>query len=635
MQHVIIGTAGHIDHGKTTLIKALTGRETDTLSEEKERGISINLGFTYFNFRNGKRAGIIDVPGHEKFVKNMLAGIGGIDVVILTVSADEGVMPQTKEHLNILELLDIKKGIIALTKKDLVDDEWIEMIKEDVRQEVKETFLKDAPIIPVSSKTKEGIEELINTIDKLTNEVEEKDTSTEFRLPVDRVFSVSGFGTVITGTLISGVVKEGDECEIYPEGIKSKVRGIQVHETSVGEAYAGQRVAINLANIKKTEVKRGDTIGKPNIMESSMMINCRLKYLKDALRPLKSRDRVRFYYGTSEILGRVVVLDKEKVEPGETALIQIRLEEEVALKRGDKYIIRSYSPMITIGGGTILDANPKKAKQGDKKVVDELLLKEKGTPEELVEQNIKLVSENYPKLEDLIKSAGKGIVNIESIIEILIDKNKIVKISQTEGDIYLHKSFIEKLKKEAISLLENYHLENPLKSGMLKEEFKAKLVGKALKQKAFDEIIKLLEIDTISSKNNVVSKKDFEIVFTKRQEEIKNSILKTLSESRYQTPKLSDLLKGFGKEDKEAKKVFDSLVSSDVVLILTSDVYFLKELLDYAKKELIKFLKENGEITAGEFRDLINASRKVAVPILEYFDQKKLTKRVEDKRILL
>lgn len=635
MHHIIVGTAGHIDHGKTTLIKALTGKDTDTLSEEKERGISINLGFTYLNFENGKRAGIIDVPGHEKFVKNMLAGVGGIDMVILAIASDEGVMPQTREHLNILELLDIKKGIIALTKKDLVDEEWISMVKEDIKEEVKNTFLKDAPIIPVSSTTKEGIKELIDMVDKMTEEVEEKDINTEFRVPVDRVFSVSGFGTVITGTLISGVVKEGDDCEIYPDNIKSKVRGIQVHETSVKEAYAGQRVAINLANIKKTEVKRGDCIGKPNIMENTMMINCRLKYLGDAPRTLKNRDRVRVYHGTSEILGRVVVLDKEKVEPGERALIQIRLEEKTSVRRGDKYIIRSYSPMVTIGGGTILDANPKKSKQGDDKVVEDLLLKEKGTPEEIIEQNIKLISENYPKLDDLIKSAGKGIINIEDIIDRLVEKNKVIKISQTEGDIYLHISFVDNLKKISSEILNMYHKENPLKAGMIKEEFKIKLVGKAIKQKAFDEIVKILEVDTINLINNIISKKDFEIVFTKRQQEIKEDILKNLKESRYQVPKLSDLLKKYGKEEKEAKMIFDSLVSSNIVIILTTDIYLLKEYLDSAKVELIDFVKKNGEITAGEFRDLINASRKFAVPILEYFDEAKITKRVEDKRILL
>lgn len=635
MQHIIVGTAGHIDHGKTTLIKALTGRETDTLSEEKERGISINLGFTYFDFKNGKRAGIVDVPGHEKFVKNMLAGIAGIDIVLLVVAADEGIMPQTREHLNILELLDIKKGIVVLTKKDLVDDEWLSMIKEDIKEEIKSTFLKDSPIVAVSSATKEGIDELIDIVDKMTDEVEEKDVHTEFRLPVDRVFSVSGFGTVVTGTLISGSLKEGDECNIYPKDIKTKVRGIQVHENSVKEAFAGQRVAINLANIKKTDVSRGDCVGKVNIMESTMMINCRLKYLKDASRPLKNRDRIRFYHGTTEVLGRVVILDKETAEPGDSVLIQIRLEDKVAVRRGDKYIIRSYSPMITIGGGTILDPNPRKSKSGDSKVIDELLLKEKGSPEEIIEQVLKLTSSTYPKFEDLIKSSGKGIINLEEIVEDLVSRGKVLKITQAEGNVYLHVSFLDILKKKAVEILDLYHSQNSLKAGMPKEEFKTKLVGKSVKQKIYDEILTYLEKDTVLVSISIVAKKDFEIVLSKRQQQMKDDILQKMNEAMYQSPKLSDLLKPYGKEEKEAKKVFDSLVDSNVIVILSSDIFLLKELLDSAREKVIDFLKENGEITAGEFRDMISASRKYAVPILEHFDQEKLTKRIEDKRVLL
>ncbi|MEG0331902.1 MAG: selenocysteine-specific translation elongation factor [Clostridium sp.] len=634
MQHIVVGTAGHIDHGKTTLIKALTGRETDTLQEEKDRGISINLGFTYFDFKSGKRAGIIDVPGHEKFIKNMLAGIGGIDIVVLVVAADEGVMPQTREHLNILELLDIKKGVIALTKKDMVDEEWIEMITCDVREEVKDTFLKDAPIIPVSSITKEGIEELIDTVDKMTVELEDKDLHTEFRLPVDRVFSVSGFGTVVTGTLISGSIAEGDECAIYPDGEETRVRGIQVHETSVDKAYAGQRVAVNLANIKKNQVKRGDCVGKLGIMETTMMIDCRLKYLKDAARDLKNRDRVRVYHGTTEILGRVVILDKEKVKPGESALIQIRLEEKMALRRGDKYIIRSYSPMVTIGGGTVLDPNPKKHKTGDVKIIEELLLKEKGSPEEIVAQALKDTSASFPKIDDLIKSAGKGIAGLDEIVDKLVEKGTISRLPQTDGDVFLHFSFINSLKTESKNILDVYHTQNPLKAGMPKEEFKTKLVGKTIKQKLFEEIVKILQVDTIKLGTTFVASSDFEIKFDKRQTQIKEEILKTMRDAKYQPPKPQDMLKAYGKEEKAAKMVFTSLVESGLFVRLPEEIFLMKEYLDAAREMVINHIKANGEITASEFRDLVGTSRKYAVPILEYFDSEKTTKRVEDKRVL-
>lgn len=634
MHHIIIGTAGHIDHGKTTLIKALTGRETDTLKEEKDRGISINLGFTYFDLPSGKRAGIVDVPGHERFVKNMLAGIGGIDIVVLVIAADEGIMPQTREHLNILELLDIKRGIIAVTKKDAVDEEWLKMITDDIKKEVNGTFLKDAPMIAVSSITGEGLDELTKVIDEITDEVEEKDTVTDFRIPVDRVFTVSGFGTVITGTLISGNIKEGDACEIYTNGVKTKIRGIQVHEKSVKEAFAGQRVAINLANVKTEEVDRGNVVAKPGIMESSLMIDCRLKYLKDAPRQLNNRDRVRIYHGTSEILGRVVILDKEAVNPGESALIQIRLEAPLAARRGDKYVIRSYSPMVTIGGGTILDPNASKHKVLDSRVIEQLLLKEKGDPSDVVEQAINNNSSAFPKKDEIIKLSGKGIADIDEIITGLVKKGKIIEIPFTDGNIYIHKNYIENIKSKSIDLLEAFHKSNPLKTGMLKEEFKNKIFGKGIKQKLYDKLIEILNEDTIDLSSNYISKKGFEIKLDKRQEEIKTKIFNVFKETGYQPPKPDDILKGFGREEKAAKMVFDALVDMDALMKINDEIYLTSENVAKAKAILQEFIAKNGSITAGEFRDSVGASRKYAVPVLEYFDSIKFTKRVEDKRIL-
>lgn len=635
MQHVVIGTAGHIDHGKTTLIKALTGRETDTLKEERDRGISINLGFTYFDLPSGKRAGIVDVPGHEKFIKNMLAGVGGIDLVLLVIASDEGIMPQTREHINILELLDIKKGVVVLTKTDLVDEEWINLIKEDVNRELAHTFLKDSPIIEVSSVTGKGINELTELVDRMTMELPERDIISDFRIPVDRVFSISGFGTVITGTLISGTVKEGEACEIYTIGLKTKVRGIQVHEQNVKAAYSGQRVAINLAGIKTGEVDRGDVISKPGIMESTLMLDCRLNYLKDAARALKNRDRVRIYHGTSELLGRIVILDKEKVEPGETALIQIRLEGPMATRRGDKYVIRSYSPMITIGGGTILEPNPKRHRKFDALVIDELLLKEKGNPEDVIEQTIKNNSKFFPRVDDIIKLSGKVVENIDTIISGLIEKKKIHKVTILEDSVYVHFDFINNLKLKAIEILEDFHKLNPLKAGISKEEFKNKLIGKEIKQKIFDELLELLLVDTIEMGKTSIWKKGFSIKFDKRQEEIKKDIYSQLYNAKFQTPLPVEILKAYGREEKTAKMVFDSLVDMEYLIKISEDIYIVKEHLDNAKSILIDFVLKNGSITAGEFRDGIGTSRKYAVAILEYFDMLKITKRIEDKRVLL
>lgn len=635
MNHVIIGTAGHIDHGKTTLIKALTGRETDTLREEKERGISINLGFTYFDLPSKRRAGIVDVPGHEKFIKNMLAGIGGIDIVLLVVAADEGVMPQTREHLNILEILDIKKGIIVVTKKDMVDDEWLKLVIDDIKKEVSSTFLKDAPVIPVSSITGEGIDLLSQRVDEMTGEIEERDVITDFRVPIDRVFSISGFGTVATGTLISGMIREGDQCELYPEGIKTKIRGIQVHEKSVKEAYAGQRVAINLANIKTGEIDRGNVISKPDAMKNSVMLDCRLKYLKDAERPLKNRDRVRIYHGTSEILARVVILDKEIINPGESGLIQLRLESNIAARRGDKYVMRSYSPMHTIGGGTILEPNPAKHRALDQGVIDELLLKEKGSPEEVVEQTISKYSSSYLKMEDIIRLAGKGIANIEDIINKLVTQNRIYLIKLNEGNVYIHRNFIEELKIKSTELLENFHKNNPLKAGISKEEFKTRIFGKTIKQKVYDEILIILSKDSVEFGDKFIWKKGFEIKFDKRQEAIKDSIISSFEKFGLQPQKPEEVLKTFGREEKAAKMVFDCLLDMSVIVKLSEDIYILRNNLDRVQNTLVEYLKENGEITAGQFRDILGISRKYAVPILEYFDGLKITKRVEDKRILI
>ncbi|MCX7903576.1 MAG: selenocysteine-specific translation elongation factor [Caloramator sp.] len=635
MQHVIIGTAGHIDHGKTTLIKALTGRDTDTLKEEKERGISINLGFTYFDLPSGRRAGIVDVPGHEKFIKNMLAGVTGIDVVLLVIAADEGVMPQTREHLNILNLLDIKKGIVVVTKKDLVDEEWLKMVIEDIKTEISDTFLKDAPIIPVSSYTGEGLEKLVLKIDELTKDMEDRDTFTDFRLPIDRVFSVSGFGTVVTGTLISGMINEGDLCSIYPKGLTTKIRGLQVHEKSVKTAYAGQRVAINLANVKKEEIERGDVLSKPDSLQVSMMIDCRLNYLKDAPYPLENRDRIRIYHGTSELLGRVYILDKEVVNPGETALIQIRLESPIAAKRGDKYVIRTYSPMITVGGGTILDPNPEKHKAFDEKVINELLLKEKGDPSEIIEQTIKNNSKDFIGINDIIKLSGKNYSNLEKILEDLIKKDRIIKLNLGDDEIYLHKSYLEDIKKNIIKLLTDYHKINPLKFGITKEELKIKVFGKNIKQKIYDKILEILSDDTIKIENIYISLKDFKVIFNQKQEKIKEEILKRFEEVKYQPPKPEDLIKSFGRDERDAKMVFEALVDLGILIKINEEVYLQVQDYERAKEMLIDFIKKEGSITAAQYRDMLATSRKYAVAILEYFDSIKLTKRVEDQRVLV
>ena len=442
MKNIIIGTAGHIDHGKTTLIRALTGRETDRWEEEKRRGITIDLGFTYFDLPDGNKAGIIDVPGHEKFIKNMLAGVIGMDLVLLVVAADEGIMPQTDEHINILNLLGIKKGIVVLTKYDLVDKDWLELVKEDIKEDLKDTFLENAPVVEVSSVTRYGLDKLIDTICKLTkDEVEERDINTIPRLPIDRAFSITGFGTVITGTLISGKLKKGDEVEIFPINKICKIRNIQVHSKDEEYAYAGQRTAINLSNIKKTDIYRGCVIAPINSMKNTMMLDVKLNLLKNSRRIVENRSRLHLYTGTSEILCRVVLLDRDELSPGESCYAQLRLEEEIAVRRGDKFIIRFYSPMETIGGGEIIEPVPTKRKRYDENLIEELKIKEKGSNTDVIEKIIKEYSKQIPSVGELAKITALSEAEIKTNMEILEEEDKIT-VYRLKNDVYTyHKDY--------------------------------------------------------------------------------------------------------------------------------------------------------------------------------------------------
>jgi selenocysteine-specific elongation factor len=634
LKNVIIGTAGHIDHGKTTLIKALTGRNTDRLKEEKERGISIDLGFTYFDLPSGKRAGIIDVPGHEKFIKNMLAGIGGIDIVVLVVAADEGIMPQTKEHLNILKLLKVKKGIIVLTKIDMVDSEWLEMISEQVHLEVADTFLEEAKIIPVSSIKGDGLKDLIAEIDKLAEVVEQKDISANFRLPIDRVFTVAGFGTVVTGTLISGIIKEGDKIELYPSNLQSRIRSIQVHEKSVKEAEAGQRVAVNIANVKVEEVLRGNVLAKPDSMEPTMMIDAKMEMLDDSLMTIDNRDRLRLYHGTSEIMCRVVLLDRDELKPGESAFVQLRLEEKIACQKSDRFVIRFYSPMITIAGGTILDPNPPKRKRFKEDVMEELTIKEKGDPIEVVEQFLLQNSDKFYEKKEIIKQLGLINDSFKNIIEVLKAKSLTMEFKQGEDSYYAHARYLNVVGVQLEKLLDQFHSKNPLKAGISKEEIKSKLF-EAVKPRLYDAILDYyVQNNYIKLENQFVAKADFKVVFTENQSKMKDFLLNVYSENKYNPPKFTDIL-GSSKFDKnQIQMVYNALINMGYLVRIEDDIAFVKDAYNQWIQSVKEHIAQNGSIQLGEFRDLLGTSRKYAMALLDNFDQQKITKRVEDKRIL-
>jgi selenocysteine-specific elongation factor len=632
MRNIIIGTAGHIDHGKTTLIKALTGRETDRWEEEKRRGITIDLGFTYFDLPDGNKAGIIDVPGHEKFIKNMLAGVVGMDMVLLVIAADEGIMPQTTEHLNILNLLGVENGIVVITKCDIVDQEWISLVREDITETISSTFLEGAPIVEVSSKTGQGIEKLIQEIINIADKaVKERELNTIPRLPIDRVFSIQGFGTVITGTLITGILKKGEEVEIYPVNKICRIRNIQVHSSDVEKAYAGQRTAINLSNVKKNEIYRGCVIAPVNSMKNTMMLDVKLNLLKSSKRVVINRSRLHLYTGTSEILTRVVLLDRDELTPGESCYAQLRLEEEIAVRRGDKFIVRFYSPLETIGGGEIIEPLPLKRKRFDENLIEELKIKEKGTGADVIEKIIK-ETKDLLSVSGLAKTTALTETEVQDNIEILEQEEKIT-LFKVKNDMYVwHKSFEIEIEEKLEKYLFNYHKENKYATGAKKSEIKSKFFPN-LKQLLFDVIIQaFVEKGLIKQSDEFISLTYFTIEYDADYRKIKERVLMILDEVKFELLKIDEL------SEKINHPMTDdvlSLMLTEKDLVRINDLVTTRELYEEAKNILVEFLNKNKKISAAQYRDLINTNRKTAIALLEHFDMLKLTKRIENDRILL
>lgn len=626
MKNVILGTAGHIDHGKTTLIKALTGRETDNLKEEKQRGISINLGFTYFDLPSKKRVGIVDVPGHEKFIKNMLAGACGIDIVLLVIAADEGVMPQTIEHLDILNYLDVKKGIIVLTKCDLVDEEFIELVKDDIREKTKGLFIEGAPIVEVDSVSRRGLDKLVQKIDEISEDIEEKKTDAPSRMSIDRVFSLKGFGTIVTGTLIEGKISVDDEMTIYPSEKKVKVRNLQVHGCDVKTAYAGQRTAINLSNIKVSEIQRGDVIAQTGSVEESMMIDVNISLVEHCKKSLKHWDRIRIFHGTKQILCRIVPLNEDEIQYGESGYAQLRLEEKIVAKKGDRFIIRSYSPMDTIGGGVIIDTAPKKHKIYDESVIEALKIKEKGELKDILEEYLKLNLSNYITLKELVSYTGEKEEYVKEGLNALIDENKVFCVNK----YYLHISHYQKLKEKVIDILTKYHKQYRLRNGILKEELRSK-VDNSLKVKDMDVILnKMEEEKDIKVQDNLVSNYDFEVKFNQKQLSIKKEI-----EDKSRKNGLNSLMTkdDICNKNKFYEEVLEALTGETIQKL--DDAYYIdKKVYENVKKDLLEYLNKNKEITVAQFRDITKSNRKISIVMLEHFDRNRITKRVEDKRIL-
>ena len=633
MKQIILGTAGHIDHGKTSLIKAVTGIDTDRLKEEKLRGITIELGFASLDLPSGQHLGIVDVPGHEKFVKNMVAGATGIDIVVMVIAADEGVMPQTKEHMEICTLLGVKHGMVALSKIDMVDEEWLELALEDVRDFTRGTFLDEAPIAPVSSTTGQGIEEFINALDELCAQVPERPPSTLFRLPVDRVFTMKGFGTVITGTLTSGKVRVGDDIQVYPSGITSKVRGVQVHNQSVEEAGAGMRTAVNFQGLERSAVNRGEVLSNPGMLKSSYMVDIQTHFLKSNSKPIKNRTRVRFHTGTSEILGNLILLDREELSPGDTVVAQIRLDSPVALVKDDRYVIRSYSPIRTVGGGQVLNPLPVKHKRFKSEIVEGLNGLVEKTPEQIISYHLHQSEYQGVSFNDLKIMANVPEKQLDTTMQNMLSKRNVILVDK-ENRIFIHGNSFDNLKQATISHLENYHTANPLRAGMPKEELKSKFpdqMGPKLFNLAFNQLAK---DDEIIQEGETVRLAKHKVSLQVDQADAHKKILSTYSSSGLTPPYFKELAKSLDMETGQARDVLKLLMDEGLLVKVKEDLYFDAKAMEGFRQKLVDFLTANEEITTPQLKDMAGVSRKYLIPLIEYFDAKNVTIRVGDVRKL-
>ncbi len=635
MKNIIVGTAGHIDHGKTTLIKALTGRNTDRWEEEQRRGITIDLGFTYFDLPGGDRVGIIDVPGHERFINNMVAGVVGMDLVLLVIAADEGIMPQTKEHVDILNLLGIEKSIIVLNKCDLVDEEWLELVEEEVKEELEGTFLADAPVVKVSAATGEGLEGLIGLIERMTSdEVVAKDIQTIPRLPVDRAFTLSGFGTIITGTLVSGTITKEDTLEMYPVGKECKIRSIQVHGQDKEACYAGQRVAINLSNVKKKEIKRGCVLAPKNSMKNTDLLDVKLRILDSSVRILTNHMRLHFFTGTSEVLCRAVLLDREEIGPGEGGFVQLRLEEEVAVRRGDKFVVRFYSPMETIGGGEVLEPNPRVKRRFQQDVIEELKRKESGSTADVIELHVKGHGDTLITVAELAKLTALSLEEVKEDVEQL-ESQGLVCVFPMRKDIYVwHSDSRRKARQTIQDALKAYEERFPYRYGMKKAEVQATHFQK-IKANVFDKILEMLIDDgCLRRVDEFLCTPEYEVKKDGTYDKVSGILLDTFGKAKYDFARYSEIdFKGVDRMIGD--DILNILLEEQKIVKVTDDMYTLKEYMERAKEVIKEKLREDPLITIAQVRDLFETSRKSAKPILEYMDSIKVTKKTgaESERI--
>jgi len=634
MRHLIVGTAGHIDHGKTTLVKALTGTDTDRLKEEKERGISIELGFAFLTLPDGTEAGIVDVPGHERFVKTMLAGVGGMDLVVLVIAADEGVMPQTREHLHICQLLQVKRGLVALTKADLVEPDWLEMVRADIAESLRGTFLEGCPIVPCSGATGQGLPELLQAIQAQASTADPKRVDGTLRLPIDRVFTMRGFGTVVTGTLWAGRLAVGDEVAVLPGDLRSRVRRLQVHGETVEQAVAGQRTAVNLPGLEVGQIERGDVLCVPGTLHTSSAFDATLRLLPDAPRPLVNRARVRFHLGTSELLARVVLLEQEELQPGEEAYVHLRLESPSAALPQDRYVIRSYSPAVTVGGGSILDPNPARERRARKRIVEHLAVLERGSVTERVGRLLAAGGYAPATAEGLRLRSDLDAATVAESLEELLRAGKALTVGAKADAGVLHADRVAELEREIEARLGEFHAKEPLKDGLAKEELRSKLPAQ-LAPAVFGWLLtRLTDGGRLAVERDKVRLASHRPKFSAAEAEAKGKIETAYRGAAFQPPSLESVLGGLGADRKLAQAVFRRLVDDGALVKITGEIYLHQEPYQQLRQRVLAHLQAQPSINVGTMKELFGVSRKYAIPFLEHLDDVHVTRRQGDERVL-
>jgi selenocysteine-specific elongation factor len=641
---IIVGTAGHVDHGKTQLVKALTGVDTDRLKEERERGISIELGFAPLYLDNGMVAGIVDVPGHERFVKNMLAGAGGVDLVLFVVAADEGVMPQTREHLDILNLLHIQKGIVVLTKIDLVDQDWLQLVREEVQELLDGTRFAGAPVVPVSVVTGDGLEELRLALKQMAVQVQPKPRTGPARLPIDRIFTITGFGTVLTGTLFSGSIHSGDMLVIMPQGLQGRVRSLQVHGKKTGEAHAGQRVAVNLAGVDVDEVARGDVLVTPDafppvrrltawlhVLESAVPGGSRKdagEYAGEMVPVLKNWQRVRFHLGAKEALGRLRLLDHDELVSGAEAFVQIEMEEPVVAAVHDRFVIRYYSPVFTVGGGEIIEVGGLRHRRFRTEVLERLERKLAGNPLTRLGEELQTACAPATPGELSVK-AGLTVDEVKQLLDEMRQSGDLYVFDLGSETYAVTTTLMSAWGQAVDAALRQYHRQFPLRSGFPKEELRSRIFG-ALPPRLYQSLLdKWMADKKLVIAGQTLALPGFSVQLTPEQQETCTRIRSLLEVQPFAPPAAEELRSMAGDPE-----LFQCFLQQENLIKVGEDLYYLPETVDRAWQLLQGFLLKQGQASVADIRDLWGTSRRYCLPLLEYFDQFKKTRRLGDKRAL-